>query len=535
MLLSAEEYALASGGSVSPSLTRRSGVYYWSHPGDGGSLPSTAGHEAVCRKKAGWHLRSFGSHGRFARAAAEKCGPRNAGIGPTLADGTVDSCRGWSLKDLPEDWRRAHVGGNRTRGAGWWRWKPYYMLSELRKLAQGDVLVHVDYDIVLAHNPSALFCLGQQAPQGVATFHFPCLTDRGWTKRETALALGATDAMLDTATLYAGIVAVRRTPDAEAFLEEWLKWALEGELATDTLSIPQDPAFREHRHDQTILSLVAKRRHIKSYPFPTAMHDVRDVWAWEAGYCEPDFQWPLPNYRPWIRSEAWPNGVYIMHYKEMGRMKESIVHCLTVEPTTKLLPLPDYVDSKTAFEEVKAIGRLQRAVSQGAITGEGTLRRGRRAQREKEHITSAEEPLEQAVWSPARLTSAPQPPGLALIRQERNHIELRVGVPDCTRGASFGGMYYENRPYLWIANYCHGVFECAGVRLRCGGHDPRSFDWWQSAQLRGLGRMTVCACNEHESLLDGKHFWDGNDKIAARPIEVSIVYRFQPLKSRPDP
>lgn len=38
--------------------------------------------------------------------------------------------------------------------------------------------VHTDYDLQLTPHPAALWCLGQNAPQGVATFHFPCLTDR---------------------------------------------------------------------------------------------------------------------------------------------------------------------------------------------------------------------------------------------------------------------------------------------------------------------------------------------------------------------
>ncbi len=45
---------------------------------------------------------------------------------------------------------------------------------------------------------------------------------------------------------------------------------------------------------------------------PTKIHDVRDVWAWDAGYCEPSFRWPLPSYRvPGVYG-------YFTHYKEMG-------------------------------------------------------------------------------------------------------------------------------------------------------------------------------------------------------------------------
>ena len=71
---------------------------------------------------------------------------------------------------------------------------------------------------------------------------------------------------------------------------------LPGELATDQLEpgVAQDASFVEHRHDQSLLSLLAKKRGLKSYPLPTTTHDVRDVWAWEAGYCKPGFEWPLP-------------------------------------------------------------------------------------------------------------------------------------------------------------------------------------------------------------------------------------------------
>jgi len=61
---------------------------------------------------------------------------------------------------------------------------------------------------------------------------------------------------------------------------------------------------------------------------PTAMHDVRDVWAWDAGYCDERFEWPLPSYRPMVRTKAYPRGVYITHYKEMGHMRDSMEDCV---------------------------------------------------------------------------------------------------------------------------------------------------------------------------------------------------------------
>ena len=46
------------------------------------------------------------------------------------------------------------------------------------------------------------------------------------------------------------------------------------------------------------VSLLVKQRGVQSFPWPLRAHDWRDVWAWEAGYCEPSFVFPfeaMPN------------------------------------------------------------------------------------------------------------------------------------------------------------------------------------------------------------------------------------------------
>jgi len=72
MLLTPDEAALALGGTIAPSLRQRSSSYYWRAV----SQDSQAKHEAICTKRAGWHLRSFGSHANWALAAEEKCGAK---------------------------------------------------------------------------------------------------------------------------------------------------------------------------------------------------------------------------------------------------------------------------------------------------------------------------------------------------------------------------------------------------------------------------------------------------------------------------
>lgn len=508
-----EEAALALHGEIAPSLRQRSAVHFWRH-GEPAQTRST--HEAVCTKgTAEWHLRSFGSHDWWAQAAREQC--------DAARWRALDSCKAYSLDDLSPEWRQQHGVNNSLRGAGWWRWKPYYLLHELRKLKQGDVVVHADYDLVLAKQPGALWCIGQNAPSGVAAFHMPCLTDRAWTKREVVAALGASDAMLDTTQIYAGLLILRRTPFTERFLEEWLELTLRDDLATDTLApgVVQDTRFVAHRHDQSLLSLLTKRHRLKTFPLPTAGHDVRDVWSWDAGYCERSFEWPLPNYRPMVRTKAYPRGVYITHYKEMGHQRDTMEDCMGKEPKSRHLPLPDYVESAAVLQEMRAMKELERVVRSGGeaarmafgvATGRGWRHSGRRRGARAHGV------------SPLSLRNAPHQPVVSLVREERTDKERQDAATVCKPNITFGGLYFEQRPYLWTARGCRGIFTCASSELRCGIFIFFDYKRMMKAHNNGRDWLRFCSCDRTEGLEAARHWRDGRDHLANVARSVTIEY-----------
>lgn len=191
--LSADQGSLAHDGLISPRLRRRSTVHYWQT-----ARQRQSRYEAVCTKQTKWHLSTFGSHGHFSYLAAQRCEFNARGFPQPVSAPDADSCRNYSLASLPPSWKESHGVAQGTRGAGWWRWKPFLLQQRLREIGDGEVLVHVDYDLLLGQDSSALYCLGQNAQHGVAAFHMPCFTERAWTKRELADALGADDAMLDS-------------------------------------------------------------------------------------------------------------------------------------------------------------------------------------------------------------------------------------------------------------------------------------------------------------------------------------------------
>ena len=470
--LTADQSRLAHFGRISARLRSASPVHYWQH-----TTQRRARYEAVCtRGAARWHLMTFGSHGKYEEAAKTKCLRVNR-----LTRHRIDSCTPLSFAKLPPEWAARHGVRLGTRGIGYWRWKAFLILERLRAIGDGDVLVYADYDLLIAPTPhddlSALFCLGANAVQGVAPFHFPCFTDRAWTKREAAIALNATDAMLDSAQLFAGLLVLRRTPTALAFVEEWLGWSLHSPsgdhagdhaggggggvaLISDALDASrQHASFRAHRHDQSLLSLLAKRRGVKSFPLPTKLHDVRDIWAWEAGYCADAFTWPLPSYRtPGVYG-------YITHYKEMGHQHAAMRQCLKQQGGSAPLPLADYVDSRHVLRHIRADEQMAAA-----------------HKRRK--------------FSPAELVASEAQCDISLLHQ----LEHLARQAPCVANVSFGAIRHRGRCHAWTAGSCQAGFRCAGTVMQCG-----------SVQIGG--KVTFCGCSPHSdgSLDEMRHWFDGQD------------------------
>ena len=462
--LSDDHAVLAHDAQITPSLRARSPVYYWRT-----TTQDKAQHEAICTKaESKWHVVTFGSHAKWAALANRMCHWPEPKVNPTMKyrrhgiGRVVDSCTNLTLASLPDEWARANNITIASRGAGYWKWKPYLILQKLEAVADGDVVAWLDYDLIVAHDLTALFCLAQNAASGIALFHFPCHVERFWTKVELAEAMGATDAMLDTVQIYGGLVIIRKTAETIAFVREWLRWTLEGEWTTDALDPKrQHRHFKAHRHDQSILSLLAKKRNLKTFPFPTKSHDVRDVWTWDAGYCEPGFVWPLPNHRPWNYFG------YITHYLEMGHQYKAMLHCIETQRKGggPFVPLPDYLESDLVLREManeKALNRAQR--------------------KDRWTVASVRTTL------PARSVA---PLALGLVPK---HIVPR---PTCLANETYGGFHFDGADHLWVSSGCRGAFLCAGLHVYCG-----------RMGLAGKG-LVVCRCTGVNTLEAIRHWNDG--------------------------
>lgn len=162
---------------------------------------------------------------------------------------------------------------NNPRGYGYWVWKPYILLQLLDQINENDIIVYADAGCQL--NSSTIEAkermkeyveIARKSPHGILSFacKHPDLIEARFTKMDTAVALQAnTNELMYSKQLVGGIFVVRKCPYVmELFRSCLFACTMDNyHNITDCPShIKNLPEFKEHRHDQSVFSLLRKKR-----------------------------------------------------------------------------------------------------------------------------------------------------------------------------------------------------------------------------------------------------------------------------------
>jgi len=186
------------------------------------------------------------------------------------------SLRGWTRAELErtEFYRQHRDVLDLPRGGGYWLWKPFIVRQRMKEVPQDDVVMYLDAGGFLLGDPSALFEICRRVE--ILVFAGPYEGARGrryvcgnWTKRDCFVRMGCDEPSYHDAPMAeAGAMLVKNTPRAEGFVEEWLRFASQPEIITDAPNVcglDNLPGFAEHRHDQSVLSLLAARHRLELF------------------------------------------------------------------------------------------------------------------------------------------------------------------------------------------------------------------------------------------------------------------------------
>ena len=176
----------------------------------------------------------------------------------------VDKFYGYTPNDIdPEFKEKNSYILEKSRGNGYWLWKPYFIYKTLKeKLNYGDFLIYSDAAIIYVDLAQKLVDFLNEKKLDMYTHRLPHL-ERHYTKRDAFILLGV-DAPFyaETGQFNAAFQVYRKTKFTEFFLGEYLYYAQDKRIITDDaneLGVDNYEGFRDHRHDQSILSLLIKK------------------------------------------------------------------------------------------------------------------------------------------------------------------------------------------------------------------------------------------------------------------------------------
>lgn len=183
------------------------------------------------------------------------------------------------------------------RGFGYWIWKAQVAIEAFGKMREGDVLVYADSGVTL--NVQSKEVLKDYIDQvrhhssGILAFFTEGTEDYieyKWSKKDLFAALGVDryKSITDTPQYATGFLLLRKQPSTIRFIYDWLAWS-ERDGYHYLIDSPskhcESPGFIEHRHDQSIFSILAKIYGAKALPIdpngPFLPEHRKSIPLWE--------------------------------------------------------------------------------------------------------------------------------------------------------------------------------------------------------------------------------------------------------------
>ena len=167
------------------------------------------------------------------------------------------------LKNDYEFWsmHQKFIEENKT-GYGFWLWKSYLIKKQLEEMNFNDILIYCDAGCQLNKNGldrlNKYVGLVNESEYGIIGFQMGYI-EHSWTKMDTIIELDGLKES-ESGQLVGGIVILRKCDHTIDLVNKWYSYGSNYHLIDDSMSIqPNDKIFKDHRHDQSIFSILRKK------------------------------------------------------------------------------------------------------------------------------------------------------------------------------------------------------------------------------------------------------------------------------------
>jgi len=181
-----------------------------------------------------------------------------------LASSFFDHIHVFSDLDLdPVFYKNIYEPIKSCRGGGYWIWKPYFIKKIMDLIDEDDVLIYCDAGSTINGKGVKRFDeymeMASSSATGTVDFNLYLYWEYEYTKQEVFNYFNASEEIINSNQLFAGILILRKCAHTVRLVDKWYEVAVKHPfLFTDEKIIPQHPGFIDHRHDQSIFSIIRK-------------------------------------------------------------------------------------------------------------------------------------------------------------------------------------------------------------------------------------------------------------------------------------
>jgi len=174
------------------------------------------------------------------------------------------------LKQDPEFWPRhgKFIEANK-RGYGYWLWKPYLIMKTMELMNDGDILFYVDSGCELLPNEmndQAIAEHAERCDKNTILYTLSAYDEKKYNKMDLVNKMISDDdeqktQVMNTLQNAATIIVIKKTDKTYDFASEWYAGCCTYHNIDDSPSKEaNDPSFVDHRHDQSVFSLLTKSK-----------------------------------------------------------------------------------------------------------------------------------------------------------------------------------------------------------------------------------------------------------------------------------
>ena len=160
---------------------------------------------------------------------------------------------------------------DKPRGSGYWIWKPFIILTTLEQCKDADVVLYSDAGVTVLDDLTPLYNLADQ--YGKVIFQNAGHINKLWTKRDCYVIMNCDEPKYWNGLQVTATFSLwQKNPETIEFLKEYQRYLRDPRIVTDDPNMCGKPnflEFRDHRHDQSVLSLMAIKYNVELFRDPS--------------------------------------------------------------------------------------------------------------------------------------------------------------------------------------------------------------------------------------------------------------------------